>query len=73
MSEMRAVADDGLATAPIRPLSRFGAGLDGGLRVIMALAVSGELAAIFMNVVLVICSTVPSCGSMTSRRSPFPS
>ena len=51
MSEMRAVADDGLATAPIRPLSRFGAGLDSGLRVIMALAIFGELTAIFMNVV----------------------
>ena len=51
MSEMRAVADDGLATAPIRPLSRSGAGLDSGLRVIMALAIFGELTAIFMNVV----------------------
>jgi tripartite ATP-independent transporter DctM subunit len=51
MSEMRAVADDGLATASIRPLSKFGAALDAGLRVIMVLAVSGELAAIFMNVV----------------------
>jgi tripartite ATP-independent transporter DctM subunit len=51
MSEMGAVAADGLPTALARPVTRFGAAMDAGLRVVIAFALFGELTAIFLNVV----------------------